>query len=384
MRKSLIVALMLLFLTSLVIGQTSSGITGIVTDPSGAIIPGVKVTLLDTKTSREVNTTTNDQGSYTFNNIAPGAGYKLTFAGQGFQTFVLNDVQLGVATTITQNAQLTAGQVSEVVQVTSTTGDASLNTTDASLGNVIGQRQLRELPIQLRGTPAALIGLQPGAVGNNVFAGGGNRTGSVAGARVDQGNITVDGIDANDQATGQAFNTVANAPIDSVQEFRATTSGPNSSSGRSSGGQIDLTTQSGTNNFHGNLREYYRNEETAANSFFNNRSKVDRPALRRHQYGGSIGGPLPFPHFGEGGPIIHSGKNKLFFFFDAEIRRDRSQVTTSRTVPLQSFRDGKIGYINNTAGCGATSRVDTTPNCISYQDAATTALLDPLKIGNNI
>lgn len=395
-RKSILFIIGALLLFPIIISaQSFSAVTGIVSDSSGAVIPGVKVTLLDTKTSREVTTTTNDQGVYSFNNIAPGIGYKLTFAGQGFQTYVLNDVQLGVGKTETQNAQLTTGQVSEIVQVTSTTGDATLNTTDASIGNVIGSRQLRELPIQLRGSPAALIGLQPGAVGNNVGAGGGNRTGSVTGSRADQGNITVDGIDANDVTTGQAFATVANAPIDSIQEFRAVTSGPNASEGRSSGGQIQLSTKPGSNDFHGSLREYYRTDKTAANDFFNNRTVsaaqpkgVPRPKLKRHQFGGSIGGPLPFFNFGEGGPMFNSGKDKSFFFFDFEGRRDDSEVTTTRTVPLQHFRNGQLGYIRATdavtgAACGASSRLDTTPNCIGILTSTQVAALDPRGIGFN-
>ena len=383
--RSFFVATALFLLCSAsILAQTSSGITGIVTDSSGAVVPGATVTLKDTKISREQTTTTSSSGAYSFTNVAPGAGFQLTFTAPGFQTFVLNDVQVGTARTETQNARLTAGDVSATVTVAATSGDATLNTSDSSLGNIISNRQLRELPIQLRGTPAALIGLQPGAVGNNVAAGGGNRTGSVAGARVDQGNITVDGIDSNDQATGQAFNTVGNAPIDSIQEFRAVTSGANSSSGRSAGGQIELTTNSGTNEFHGNVREYYRTEKTAANTFFNNRSKVKIPTLRRHQYGGSIGGPIPMFNFGENdGPMFKSGKDRLFFFFDAEIRRDRSQVSTSRSVPLQHVRDGRIAYINNTPGCGATSRIDTTPACISYLSPAQIAALDPQGLGNN-
>lgn len=383
-----LVGMFLLLSPIMILAQSFSGVTGIVTDASGAIVPGAKVTLLDTKTSREVTTTTNDQGFYTFNNIPPGGGYKITFEAQGFQTYVLNSVQLGIGKTETQNAQLTAGQISEVVQVTSTTGDATLNTTDASIGNVIGSRQLRELPIQLRGSPAALIGLQPGAIGNNVGAGGGNRTGSVTGARADQGNITVDGIDANDVTTGQAFATVANAPIDSIQEFRAVTSGPSAAEGRSSGGQIQLTTNSGTNDFHGSLREYYRTDKTAANDFFNNRNGVARPKLERNQFGGSIGGPLPFFNFGEGGPMFKSGRDKSFFFFDFEGRRDDSQVTTTRTVPLQHFRDGQLGYIRATnsvtgAPCTAASRLDTTPNCIGFLTSSQIAALDPRGVGVN-
>jgi len=382
--KITIVALTLLFWTTVALGQTASGVTGTVTDANGASLPGVKVTLLDTKTSREQTTTTNDNGSYSFTNVQPGADYRLSFEVSGFQTYVINQVDLGTASTATHNAELTAGQVSETVQVVSTSGDATLNVTDASIGNIIGTRQLRELPIQIRGTPAALIGLQPGAIGNNVFAGGGNRTGSVTGSRADQGNVTVDGIDVNDQAGNFAFATVANAPIDSLQEFRAVTSGPNASSGRSSGGQTELTTKSGTNDYHGSLREYYRTEKTAANSFFSNRNNVQRPRLRRHQYGGSIGGPLPMFNFGEGdGGVFNSGKDKLFFFFDAELRRDRSENATSRTVPLAHFREGRIGYINNNPGCLATSRLDTTPQCISFQSVAQSAAFDPRGIGVN-
>ncbi|MEP6944797.1 MAG: TonB-dependent receptor [Acidobacteriota bacterium] len=386
MKRISIVAFTLLFWTAAVLGQGLSGVTGVVTDSTGAIVPGVTVTLLDTKTSKEQSTVTNDSGSYTFNSIEPGAGFKLTFTRQGFQTYSLNGVQISVGRTDSQNVVLTAGDVAAVVEVTSTSGDATLNSTDGSIGNVIGTRQLQELPIQIRGTPAALIGLQPGAVGSNVFAGstGGNRTGSVTGSRADQGNITVDGIDANDVTTGQAFNTVANAPIDSIQEFRGTVAGFGATDGRSSGGQVQLKTNSGTNDFHGNLREYYRTEQTAANTFFNNQSGIARPALRRHQFGGSLGGPLPYLNFGENnGPIFKSGKDRLFFFFDTENRRDRSQTTNAAVVPLQSFRDGKIAYINNNAGCTSAARVNTTPNCISYLSPTDIQALDPQHVGIN-
>ncbi len=234
----LFIVVVCLAITPLIVfAQSATGVTGVVTDSSGSLMPGVEVKLKDTKTSREQTTTTNEQGVYAFNNIQPGAGYTLSFTKQGFQTYSINEVQLSVAKSETYNAQLKIGQVTETVQVTSTSGDATLNTTDASVGNVIGSRQLRELPIQIRNSPAALVGLQPGAVGNNVGAGnapgfgGGqsNRVGSITGSRADQGNITVDGIDSNDQGTGQAFLTIGNIAIDSVQEFRAVTAIPGAS-----------------------------------------------------------------------------------------------------------------------------------------------------------
>lgn len=382
------VLFLLLLFPIITVAQAVSGVTGVVTDTTGALLPGVEVRLVDTKTSRELTTTTSDQGVYIFPNVQPGGGYRLTFTKQGFQTFVLNDVQLGIARTETHNAELSAGDVAATVEVTSTAGDVTLNTSDASIGNVIGERQLRELPIQIRASPAALIGLQPGVIGNNVGTGNTNRVGSVTGARADQGNITVDGIDSNDVTTGQAFNTVANAPIDSIQEFRAISTNPSAAEGRSSGGQIQLATKSGTNEFHGSARIYYRSDKFAANSFFNNRNGVVRPGLQRRQFGGSLGGPLYLPGFGEGVPFLMAGRDKLFFFFDYEGRRDDSQGAVSRTVPLQHFREGRIAYIlanstANGAACPANSRLDTRPDCIGFLSQAQIATLDPRGIGGN-
>jgi Carboxypeptidase regulatory-like domain len=370
------------------LAQSNSGVTGVVADSQGALVPGAKVVLFDTKTSRELSSTTNDNGIYVFNNVPPGTGYRLTFTAPNFQTLVLNDIALGISRTETHDVRLTAGQVSETVTVTTQAGEATLNTTDASVGNVINERQIRELPIQLRDNPAALLGLQPGVIGDNVGTGNVNRVGSVTGARADQSNITVDGIDSNDVTTGQAFVTVGNLPIDSVQEFRATTANPGANQGRSSGGQIELGTKPGTNEFHGSLREYYRGANFAANTFFNNRNGVARPALQRHQFGGSLGGPLPFPNFGEGGPVFNSGRDRLFFFFDYEGRRDNSELSTSRTVPLQHFREGRIGYILATstatgAACPTNARLDTRPDCIGFLTPAQIAARDPQGVGFN-
>lgn len=352
--------------------QSTAGVTGTVKDSNGAVVAGADVKLTDPKTGLELNTKTNDQGVYTFQRVPPGTGYTLTFTNAGFQTLVINEVGLGVDTISTHNAELTIGEVSGTVVVTAS-NEVTLNTTDASIGNVIGERRLKELPIQLRNSPAALIGLQPGVVGSNVGAGGGNRAGSVTGARADQGNITVDGIDVNDQATGQFAATVGNAPIDAIQEFRAVSTNPGASDGRSSGGQVELVTKSGTNEFHGNVREYNRTAATAANSFFNNRRGLERPQLTRNQFGGSIGGPIM--------------KDALFFFFDYEGRIDAQGVSNTRIVPLDHFRNGQLGFLNNTAGCSGPgipqARLNTRPNCITILSAAQVAALDPQGVGSN-
>ena len=383
--SSLIVGVFLLLLPVVGFAQatsSSSAVTGTVTDAQGAVVAGATVKLVDQKTSQERTTTTNDRGVYLFAQVPPGQGYTLKFSATGFESLDLTGIVLGVGNTETHNVQLTVGQVTSNVVVTAEAG-ATLNTTDASIGNVIDERRLKELPIQIRSSPASLIGLQPGVVGNNVGTGATNRVGSVTGSRADQGNITVDGIDANDQATGQAFATTGNAPIDAIQEFRTVTANPAASEGRSSGGQIELVTKSGTNDFHGSLREFNRTAATTANSFFNNRSGVARPQLTRNQYGGSIGGPLYLPRFGEGGPTYTSGKDRLFFFFDYEARRDAQGISYTRTVPLAHFRNGGLAYVNNNAGCNANSRLNTTPNCITILTPAQVAAFDPLGIGDN-
>ena len=381
--SSLIVSVFLLLLPVVCFAQTTastSAVTGTVTDPTGAVVTGATVTLVDSKTSQERTTTTNDRGVYLFAQIPPGQGYSLKFSATGFETLELTGIALGVGNTETHNAQLTVGQVSTSVVVTAEAG-ATLNTTDASIGNVIEERRMKELPIQIRSSPASLIGLQPGVVGNNVGTGATNRVGSVTGSRADQGNITVDGIDANDQATGQAFATTGNAPIDAIQEFRTVTANPAASEGRSSGGQIELVTKSGSNDWHGSLREFNRTAATAANSFFNNRSGVERPQLTRNQFGGSIGGPVYLPRFGEGGPAIFDGKDRLFFFFDYEGRRDAQGISYARTVPLPHFRNGGLGYVN--AGCPANSRLNVNPQCITILTPAQVAAFDPLHVGVN-
>ncbi|HEV8429343.1 MAG TPA: TonB-dependent receptor [Pyrinomonadaceae bacterium] len=383
--SSLIVGMLLLLLPVVCFAQatsSTSAVTGTVTDAQGAVIAGATVKLVDSKTSQERTTTTNDRGIYLFAQVPAGQGYTLKFTATGFESLDLSGIALGVGNIETHNAQLTVGQVSSSVVVTAEAG-ATLNTTDASIGNVIDERRLKELPIQIRSSPAPLIGLQPGVIGNNVGTGATNRVGSVTGSRADQGNITVDGIDANDQATGQAFATTGNAPIDAIQEFRTVTANPAASEGRSSGGQIELITKSGTNEFHGSLREYNRTAATAANSFFNNRTGVERPQLTRNQFGGSIGGPLYLPHFGEGGPTYTSGKDRVFFFFDYEGRRDAQGISYTRTVPLPHFRNGSLAYVNNTAGCASTARLNTTPQCITVLTPAQVAALDPLSVGGN-
>ena len=354
--------------------QQVSGVTGVVTDNSGASVPGVDVKLENTLTGASYETKTNSEGVYIFAKIPPSEGYRLTFVKDNFRKAVIDSVSLGVGTTETRDVKLEVGQISETVEVKAVS--TTLNTTDASVGNVLNSEVLHSLPLLIRESPATLLGLQAGVVANSSTDA--NRNGAITGSRTDQGNVTIDGIDVNDQAGGFAFATVANAPIDSIQEFRTITADQDSMEGRSAGGQVMLTTKSGTNDFHGSAYEYNRTAATAANDFFNNKAGIPTPALTRNQFGGTIGGPVK--------------KDKLFFFFNYEGRRDARGSAQSRIVPLDQVRSGGLGYVNNgtdsagnpcvAVGAGA-ARLNNpvTAKCVSILTAGQVAGLDPQGIG---
>jgi len=359
--------------------QQVSGVTGVVTDSTGANVPGVSVRLENTLRGTVAETTTNDSGVYIFAKVPPGGGYRLTFTKENFNKLVLDDLALGVGTTETHDAKLEVGQINQTIEVRAVS--ATLNTTDASVGNVLNSEILHDLPLLIRESPATLLGLQAGVVANSASTGtanDANRNGAITGSRTDQGNVTLDGIDVNDQAGGFAFATVGNAPIDSIQEYRTITADQDAAEGRSAGGQVLLTTRSGTNDFHGSAYEYNRTAATAANDFFNNRIGVKRPALTRNQFGGSIGGPVK--------------KDRIFFFFNYEGRRDARQIALSRTVPLAQVRAGGLGYVNNgkdangnpcaaVGGNAARLNNPVTAQCVTILTAAQVAALDPQGVG---
>jgi Carboxypeptidase regulatory-like domain len=358
-----VVLVLALSIPSLLKAQNVASMTGVVTDTTGAIIPGADVTLVNTTTNTTYHATTNSSGSYTLTNVTPGPGYKATFSLKGFEPLIIADIYLTVATTRTQNASLHAGGEAVTVEVSAANSEVTINTTDASVGNNFDAKMLNELPVQTRDSPAALFTLQPGVT----------LDGAVTGARVDQNNVTVDGLDVNDFATGNAFYIVGNAPVDSVQEFRGTVAGDPATGGPGGGGQFQLVTKSGTNSFHGVLYEYHRNTSTVANDWFNNNAGVGRAPLIRNQFGGTIGGP-----------VLH---DKLFFFFQYNNSRIVQSEQVNRTVPLDSLRNSTVSYIKDTDGAGNTctgsSRQNTTPQCIGTLSSAQVAALDPLGIGFN-
>jgi hypothetical protein len=382
--KLLCCTLAMLTLTSMSVcyGQAvSAGMTGEVTDSSGAVIPGAVVTLSNATTGLKFTQTTNGVGEYRFSNIPPGQGYEASFTATGFTPFDVKSIYLTVATVRPQNATLAVGAHTEI-EVTASNSEVTINTSDATVGNTFDVQQLNNLPVEQRNDPTALFTMQPGVTDS----------GAVTGARVDQNNVTLDGLDVNDFATGgasqqqyvgtgvvQGFGSgtiVGHAPVDSVEEFHGTVGGNLSDTGPSSGGQFQLVTKSGTNHFHGNLNEYHRDPSLVANTWFGNNSTpiVPRNHLIQNQFGGAVGGPILIPK-------LLNGRDKLFFFFDFNDDRIVSAAIQQRTVPLDTMRPDctsgntackstylGIGYDNNSQG-------------VSYENPAQIMALDPQGVG---
>ena len=344
----------------------TTGISGAVTDPAGAVIPGAAVELRNPSTGFLKVVKSGSRGEYSFDQIPPGK-YIVTVSGLNFAPQT-ETVELLVATPLHINFALTLG-ASEVVDVE--TSIVQLNSTDAALGKAFDSAQVQNLPY-LANNVTYLLSLQPGvlAIDSGSQSGGLNndpRTGIVNGARQDQTNITLDGVDNNDQIFGYAFNGALRSTRDSVEEFRVTTTNANADAGRSSGAQVSLVTRSGTNSFHGSAYEYYRDPATTSNNWFIKQSQLSSgepniPAkVLEHTYGASLGLPI--------------FKNKLFFFGAYEGFRQASDVATSEIVP-NAFGGGGLvtGNVvyqacpNNTACAQSAALKTLTPADIAQLD----------------
>ena len=323
-------------------GQTTSGMTGEVTDQTGATIPGALVTLTNAATGAKFTQISGPTGFYRFSEIPPGEGYTAVFTAKGFASVEVKGIYLTVGTIRTQNANLKISASMERVEVIASNSEVTIDTTTPTIGNTFDVEQLNTLPVQQRNDPLALFEMQPGVT----------QSGSVTGARVDQNNITVDGLDVNDFATGgasqsnagagitQGFGSgmiVGHAPVDSIEEFKGDVAGNDASTGMAGGGQFALVTKSGSNHFHGNVNEYHRDSSLVANSWFSNNATpiVPRQHLIHNQFGGNVGGPIL--------------RDKAFFFFDFNDSRIVAGSVVHRTVPSNTLRQGEISYCTDAA-----------------------------------
>ncbi len=324
-------------------GQAGTAtLRGVVKDPQGNVVSGATVTLTNLGTTTSRTTTTSDLGAYSFE-LVPVGDYRIEVEGKGFKKAVVTDVHALVSKVTPVDITLEIGNVSETVTVASGAAEVLVNRDDATLGNNFVSKQITQLPLEAR-SPLALLTLQPAVT----------KEGYVAGARTDQSNVTLDGVDINDaqtnaiagidaipnggaQLTAPQSHPVIRLNAEAIEEFRVTTVNANANQGRSSGAQIALVTKSGSNEWQGALFWANRTTATTANDFFNNRSGLARPVLIRNTFGGAVGGPII--------------KNKLFFFYSYEERRDVSQTPApTRVVPLASLGRGEVRYVNTSGG----------------------------------
>jgi hypothetical protein len=324
-------------LTGVARGQATASIRGTVTDSSGGFVGGASVALTNPESKSERAATTEADGGYQFLFLPPGT-YTLTVAAAGFQKYEQTGLQLLVNTPVTVNVQLKVGGGKETVTVTAE--EPALNLVDASIGNSFDETHVRQIPLEGRNVPD-LLSLQAGVAytGNRVAdKDQDTRNGSVNGARSDQSNVTLDGVDVNDQSNGYAFTSVLPVTQDSIQEFRVTTTNYGADQGQGSGAQVALVTKSGTNVYHGSLYEYLRNTATSANDYLVKQSELNIGApnkplkLNRNIFGASLGGPLR--------------KDRLFFFTTYEGTREREEQRAERVIPTPSLCQGIFRYIN--------------------------------------
>src|SRR5450432_1935422 len=342
-------------------GVTS--ISGTVVDPTGKVVPGASLILLNSDTAASREGKSDSAGRYIFSQVIPGK-YTLTAKATGLNEVVVNGIELLVNSPASVDISFeTIGSQVTTVEVTSEA--AQINTYDASLGDAVGEKPISQLPFESRNI-VGLLSLQPGVT---FFADPQERddyrSGSVNGGKSDQGNVTLDGVDVNDQQNRTAFTSVLRVTLDSVEEFRTTTTNGGADQGRSSGAQVSLVTKSGSNSLHGTAYEYNRNTDFTANSFFNNAAGVPRPALIRNVFGGAAGGPLK--------------KDRLFIFGNYEGRRDASASSALRIVPNATFRQGIFTYntctvYNGDGSCANPGTAQLTQTQIATQ-------VDPLGIG---
>jgi hypothetical protein len=355
--RVLISGLFLLCAVASASAQFKAGIQGTVTDTAGGLVPEAKVTLTNAETAKAQEVTSNSEGFYRISNLPPGK-YTLTIEKAGYKKSVLENVDVNAESVQGIDVALEIGEVTASVTIDQAT-TAALETETASVSGAITTEEVRNLP-QVGRDPYELVRLAPGIVGLGARSGSGqsvafpNTTGpggsnssifqtenqlpiSANGQRVSSNNFQIDGVSVNSLQFGGAAVVTPNQ--ESVKEVRVTSSNYSAELGRNSGAQIEVVSQSGSNDFHGSA--FFKANDPKWNAF-NPYGGIDLPPQRVNnrfrQFGGSIGGPLYLPRFGEGGPTTIGGRNKLFFFFSTEILRNETLDTSTEFVETPEFR----------------------------------------------
>ncbi len=352
MKRLIFASLMIGIVAALAFAQTTTGrLRGSVSGPDG-LLPGATVTVTDSQTGRSQSTTANDTGAYQFERVAFGV-YTVRVTADGFKTYVANNVKIDANTEYNLNPILEIGDVS--VEVTVEAGAELVNSSNAELSNTVSPRQVLDLPINGR-NPLSLLSLQAGvnATTGNV----------VNGQRTSSTNFTRDGINVQDNFIRTGGFVQDRPNVDDTGEFTVVTQNAGAEVGGGGSAQIQLVTPRGGRDFSGSAYIYNRNSEFAANDFGNNATGVERPFLNRNQIGGKVGGPFPFPGFGEGTPMFF--RDKAFFFVNYEKYLLRQTTPKTTTVLLNQFRDGTFNYtgtdgnqysVNVLSGAGMTAPI---------------------------
>jgi carboxypeptidase family protein len=339
--------------------QFNAGIQGTVADASGAVISGAKVTLVNKETGRKSEVTASSDGLYRFSSLAPGA-YKLTVEREGFKKKEFENITVSAEGVASVDVVMETGVVSETVTISSE-ATAALETENANISRAISTVEIRQLP-QVGRDPYELLRLTPGVFGDGARSGSGNavslpnNTGpggsnnsifqtenqvqiSANGQRLSANNFQIDGVSVNSFNWGGAALVTPNQ--ESVKEIRVLSNSYSAEDGRNSGAQIRVVSQNGTNDLHGSAFIKYNSPKLNAFNKYGGPSK-DAVPLRVNdylrQFGGSLGGPLPLPRFGQGGKATFGGKDKSFFFFSYEGLRNSSNNVDTAFVETPEFR----------------------------------------------
>jgi hypothetical protein len=340
---SLALVVSLLVPCALIAQSTDASLTGLIDDPQKKVIPEVSVTAINTQTGVKTSTTTNNDGQYVLEGLIPGS-YRIEVDKQGFKGIIEAGLTLHVQDIVQINFHMAVGSMSETLTVNAS--GVNVDTTDGTVSTVIDRALIDNMPLNGKDMQT-LFELSPGTIlnaGGNASNGGGF---SVDGQRPTSNYLTIDGASGNAYVAGQAYgvnvmgSTIATSasggtngilPIDAIEEYRMDTSTYTAENGRTPGGQIQVRTRSGTNEFHGTLFENFRNQVLDAEDWFVKYDNIKQSQLRMNDFGGTVGGPVIVPR-------IFDGRNRLFFFVAHDtLDLDQPNTTSEGDVPSQSTR----------------------------------------------
>src|SRR6266508_809833 len=325
--------------------STVGSISGTVRDPTGAVVPRAQVVIEEERTGFSRTVVANDEGFYSAPSL-PFGRYSVSTAPQGFKKTVSTGQDLHLNEHLVVNLTLEIGPVTETVTVPNET--APVETRSGEISSLVSEKQVTELPLNGRNY-AQLVLMVPG-VSPVTQAGAGGAFGtagtgldshvdmSVNGNQSNANMWTVDGV--NNMDVGSNATLLIFPSIDSIQEFRVERNSFSAEYGQARGAVINLITKGGTNQFHGTFFEFLRNDVLNAGDFFLNRAGQPKAALRYNNFGFNFNGPVYLPRFGEGGDKIWSGKNRVFFFWSEEWRREKRGTTVSGKVPTAQEKVG--------------------------------------------